>query len=160
MVRGTGGLLAGWEAAMGNVRSTLHSWENTTALLSSTSRAAGVMQGTDGVQATETVVHAAEALVKIIVMDVEHTLFAAADWVWRTRARLSPPCATAQTHSGGWGRSTWRQRMLWAARRRGGVAGGHPAPGGGGAGGGGGQPRGDVVGPVAAPAELPRCATR
>ena len=48
------------------------------------------MQGTDGVQATETVVHAAEALVKIIVMDVEHTLFAAADWVLSDKSAAEP----------------------------------------------------------------------
>ena len=79
------GLLGAASQAIGGIRSTIHDWENYYDATSSTVRAAGAMQGSGvhgmGVQATEGVVHAAEALVKLVVMDVEHTLSVAADWV-------------------------------------------------------------------------------
>eukprot|EP01043_Picozoa_sp_COSAG02_P025744 COSAG02_NODE_1458_length_12476_cov_6.772841_2_plen_1033_part_00 len=79
------GVLGAASQAIGGIKSTLHDWENYYDATASTVRAAGAMQGSGvhamGVQATEGVVHAAEALVKLVVMDVEHTLSVAADWV-------------------------------------------------------------------------------
>ena len=78
------GLLGAASQAMGGIRSTWHDWETYYETTASTVRAAGAMQGTGnglGVQASEGIVHAAEALVKLVVMDVEHTLGVASDWV-------------------------------------------------------------------------------
>jgi hypothetical protein len=79
------GVLGAASQTIGGFKATLHEWENYYDATSSTVRAAGAMQGSGvhamGVQATEGVVHAAEALVKLVVMDVEHTLSVAADWV-------------------------------------------------------------------------------
>ena len=78
------GLLGAASQAMGGIRSTWHDWETYYETTASTVRAAGAMQGTGnglGVQASEGIIHAAEALVKLVVMDVEHTLGVASDWV-------------------------------------------------------------------------------
>ena len=79
------GILGAASQAIGGIKSTMHEWENYYDASASTVRAAGAMQGSGvaarGVQAVEGVIHAAEALVKLVVMDVEHTLSVAADWV-------------------------------------------------------------------------------
>jgi hypothetical protein len=78
------GLLGSLSTSFAGIEQSYHSWEMYWHTLSSAGRAAGAMQeGAPGVgvQTSEGMVHAAEALVKLVEIDVEHTLHAAADWV-------------------------------------------------------------------------------
>jgi hypothetical protein len=76
------GLLGVGAHAWSSIRSRYHNAEINMGVVSSAGRAASMLQQIPGVgvQPTEGVVHAAEALVKLVVVDIEHTLGTAIEW--------------------------------------------------------------------------------